>query len=209
MKKIIILMCLFSIFSFGEQYKITKNPNVKLEKSEMNEESLKLKKAINDFRKKQDEEKDRIMMRYNQNVNPEVKQKVAELSAQTADLNKKIRAKKILEIKDVKFLTNTKAEVFYNVKEPDIGEYLENIKFSKKIEEKITKKLGYKFDEKNMKKLTRAQIDELDRWFVSEFKSEVEKMLSSKNIYYLTTEYKIIFIKNKGNWEVEDFEELD
>lgn len=175
----------------------------------MNEESLKLKKAINDFRKKQDEEKDRIMMRYNQNVNPEVKQKVAELSAQTADLNKKIRAKKILEIKDVKFLTNTKAEVFYNVKEPDIGEYLENIKFSKKIEEKITKKLGYKLDEKNMKKLTRAQIDELDRWFVSEFKSEVEKMLSSKNIYYLTTEYKIIFIKNKGNWEVEDFEELD
>ena len=73
MKKIIILMCLFSIFSFGEQYKITKNSNVKLEKSEMNEESLKLKKAINDFRKKQDEEKDRIMMRYNQNVNPEVK----------------------------------------------------------------------------------------------------------------------------------------
>ena len=95
------------------------------------------------------------------------------------------------------------------MKEPDIGEYLENIKFSKKIEEKIIKKLGYKLDEKNMKKLTRAQIDELDRWFVSEFKSEVEKMLSSKNIYYLTTEYKIIFIKNKGNWEVEDFEELD
>ena len=149
MKKVMILfLVIFSLsFSFElkkENFKITKNKSLKLSEEEMKNQSEKVVEVFNKEISDKIESKNKVI-KYSENTNLETGKKNFKVNMPNVLMNNKVYEKTIYEIENINFISKNKVEIIYIEKSPNIFEIMFSEEFNKKLEDKVSKELGYKF----------------------------------------------------------------
>ena len=213
MRKILILF--FIIFSLShsfelkkENFKITKNKNLKILETEMKSQS---DKVIEVFHKKisdRIESKNKII-RYSENTNLETGEKNLKVNLPDILLNNKFYEKTIFEIERVNFSSKNKAEIIYIEKSPNMDEVMFSDEFEKILTDKVSEKLGYKLDKEKIQNLSNEEKIKVNIIIFSEYQNEMLKRLDNNQFEYEIEKKKMIFQKNKEEWEYKDEETLE
>lgn len=213
MRKILILF--FIIFSLShsfelkkENFKITKNKNLKILETEMKSQS---DKVIEVFHKKisdRIESKNKII-RYSENTNLETGEKNLKVNLPDILLNNKFYEKTIFEIEGVNFSSKNKAEVIYIEKSPNMVEVMFSDEFEETLIDKVSEKLGYELDKEKIQNLSNEEKIKVNTIIFSEYQKEMLKRLDNNQFEYETEKKKMIFQKNKEEWEYKDEETLE
>jgi len=147
MRKILILF--FIIFSLShsfelkkENFKITKNKNLKILETEMKSQSDEVVEVFHKEISDRIESKNKII-RYSENTNLETGEKNLKVNLPDILLNNKFYEKTIFEIEGVNFSSKNKAEVIYIEKSPNMDEVMFSDEFEKILIDKVSEKLGY------------------------------------------------------------------
>lgn len=213
MKKILILfLVVFSLsFSFElkkENFKITKNKSLKLSEEEMKNQSEKVVEVFNKEISDRIESKNKII-RYSENTNLETGEKNLKVNLPDILLNNKFYEKTIFEIEGVNFSSKNKAEVIYIEKSPNMDEVIFSDEFEKILIDKVSEKLGYELDKEKIQNLSNEEKIKVNTIIFSEYQKEMLKRLDNNQFEYETEKKKMIFQKNKEEWEYKDEEILE
>jgi len=213
MRKILILF--FIIFSLShsfelkkENFKITKNKNLKILETEMKSQSDKVVEVFHKEISDRIESKNKII-RYSENTNLETGEKNLKVNLPDILLNNKFYEKTIFEIEGVNFSSKNKAEVIYIEKSPNMDEVMFSDEFEETLIDKVSEKLGYKLDKEKIQNLSNEEKIKVNTIIFSEYQKEMLKRLDNNQFEYETEKKKMIFQKNKEEWEYKDEEILE
>ena len=213
MRKILILF--FIIFSLShsfelkkENFKITKNKNLKILETEMKSQSDKVVEVFHKEISDRIESKNKII-RYSENTNLETGEKNLKVNLPDVLLNNKFYEKTIFEIEGVNFSSKNKAEVIYIEKSPNMDEVIFSDEFEKILMDKVSEKLGYELDKEKIQNLSNEEKIKVNIIIFSEYQNEMLKRLDNNQFEYETEKKKMIFQKNKEEWEYKDEETLE
>ncbi len=208
MRKILILF--FIIFSLShsfevkkENFKITKNKNLKILEAEMKSQSNKVVEVFHKEILDRIESKNKIIG-YSENTNLETGEKNLKVNLPDVLLNNKFYEKTIFEIKGVNFSSKNKVEVIYIEKSPNMDEVMFSDEFEKILTDKVSEKLGYKLDKEKIQNLSNEEKIKVNIIIFSEYQKEMLKRLDNNQFEYETEKKKMIFQKNKEEWEYKD-----
>lgn len=196
MKKLLVIMLFaLSLQIFGQGYQVTKGKNVTLSAEQIEVENKKIERAVNEDVKRFIKE---IMPSIGQNEMREIKdegEKKAEESIMNgffsffSELSDGLK----FDIKNIKYISNTKAFVTYEVTAPDMDKILNK----KEIENKCLKKYGKELSDSEALKV------------VMEISKEMLKE-GMKNPKNYTTEKVTVQLNKVGNeWKFKDEEEVE
>ena len=213
MRKILILF--FIIFSLShsfelkkENFKITKNKNLKILETEMKSQSDKVVEVFHKEISDRIESKNKII-RYSENTNLETGEKNLKVNLPDILLNNKFYEKTIFEIEGVNFSSKNKAEVIYIEKSPNMDEVIFSDEFEETLIDKVSEKLGYELDKEKIQHLSNEEKIKVNTIIFSEYQKEMLKRLDNNQFEYETEKKKMIFQKNKEEWEYKDEEILE
>ena len=213
MRKILILF--FIIFSLShsfelkkENFKITKNKNLKILETEMKSQSDKVVEVFHKEISDRIESKNKII-RYSENTNLETGEKNLKVNLPDILLNNKFYEKTIFEIEGVNFSSKNKAEVIYIEKSPNMDEVMFSDEFEETLIDKVSEKLGYELDKEKIQNLSNEEKIKVNTIIFSEYQKEMLKRLDNNQFEYETEKKKMIFQKNKEEWEYKDEEILE
>ena len=213
MRKILILF--FIIFSLShsfevkkENFKITKNKNLKILEAEMKSQSDKVVEVFHKEISDRIESKNKIIG-YSENTNLETGEKNLKVNLPDVLLNNKFYEKTIFEIKGVNFSSKNKVEVIYIEKSPNMDEVMFSDEFEKILTDKVSEKLGYKLDKEKIQNLSNEEKIKVNIIIFSEYQKEMLNRLDNNQFEYETEKKKMIFQKNKEEWEYKDEEILE
>ena len=213
MRKILILF--FIIFSLShsfelkkENFKITKNKNLKILETEMKSQSDEVVEVFHKEISDRIESKNKII-RYSENTNLETGEKNLKVNLPDILLNNKFYEKTIFEIKGVNFSSKNEVEVIYIEKSPNMDEVMFSDEFEKILTDKVSEKLGYKLDKEKIQNLSNEEKIKVNTIIFSEYQKEMLKRLDNNQFKYETEKKKMIFQKNKVEWEYKDEETLE
>ena len=213
MRKILILF--FIIFSLSysfevkkENFKITKNKNLKILETEMKSQSDKVVEVFHKEISDRIESKNKII-RYSENTNLETGEKNLKVNLPDILLNNKFYEKTIFEIEGVNFSSKNKAEVIYIEKSPNMDEVMFSDEFEKILIDKVSEKLGYELDKEKIQNLSNEEKIKVNTIIFSEYQKEMLKRLDNNQFEYETEKKKMIFQKNKEEWKYKDEETLE
>ena len=213
MRKILILF--FIIFSLShsfelkkENFKITKNKNLKILETEMKSQSDEVVEVFHKEISDRIESKNKII-RYSENTNLETGEKNLKVNLPDILLNNKFYEKTIFEIEGVNFSSKNKAEVIYIEKLPNMDEVMFSDEFEKILIDKVSEKLGYELDKEKIQNLSNEEKIKVNTIIFSEYQKEMLKRLDNNQFKYETEKKKMIFQKNKVEWEYKDEETLE
>ena len=213
MRKILILF--FIIFSLSysfevkkENFKITKNKNLKILEAEMKSQSDKVVEVFHKEISDRIESKNKIIG-YSENTNLETGEKNLKVNLPDVLLNNKFYEKTIFEIKGVNFSSKNKAEIIYIEKSPNMDEVMFSDEFEKILTDKVSEKLGYKLDKEKIQNLSNEEKIKVNIIIFSEYQKEMLNRLDNNQFEYETEKKKMIFQKNKEEWEYKDEEILE
>ena len=213
MRKILILF--FIIFSLShsfelkkENFKITKNKNLKILEAEMKSQSDKVVEVFHKEISDRIESKNKIIG-YSENTNLETGEKNLKVNLPDILLNNKFYEKTIFEIKGVNFSSKNKVEVMYIEKSPNMYEVMFSDEFEKILTDKVSEKLGYKLDKEKIQNLSNEEKIKVNIIIFSEYQKEMLNRLDNNQFEYETEKKKMIFQKNKEEWEYKDEETLE
>ena len=213
MRKILILF--FIIFSLShsfevkkENFKITKNKNLKILEAEMKSQSDKVVEVFHKEISDRIESKNKIIG-YSENTNVETGEKNLKVNLPDVLLNNKFYEKTIFEIKGVNFSSKNKVEVIYIEKSPNMDEVMFSDEFEKILTDKVSEKLGYKLDKEKIQNLSNEEKIKVNIIIFSEYQKEMLNRLDNNQFEYETEKKKMIFQKNKEEWEYKDEEILE
>ena len=213
MRKILILF--FIIFSLShsfelkkENFKITKNKNLKILEAEMKSQSDKVVEVFHKEISDRIESKNKII-RYSENTNLETGEKNLKVNLPDILLNNKFYEKTIFEIEGVNFSSKNKAEVIYIEKSPNMDEVMFSDEFEETLIDKVSEKLGYELDKEKIQNLSNEEKIKVNTIIFSEYQKEMLKRLDNNQFEYETEKKKMIFQKNKEEWEYKDEEILE
>ena len=213
MRKILILF--FIIFSLShsfelkkENFKITKNKNLKILEAEMKSQSDKVVEVFHKEISDRIESKNKIIG-YSENTNLETGGKNLKVNLPDILLNNKFYEKTIFEIERVNFSSKNKAEIIYIEKSPNMGEVMFSDEFEKILTDKVSEKLGYKLDKEKIQNLSNEEKIKVNIIIFSEYQNEMLKRLGNNQFEYEIEKKKMIFQKNKEEWEYKDEEILE
>ena len=196
MKKLLMIMLFaFSLQIFGQGYQVTKGKNVTLSAEQIEMENKEIERTVNEDVKRFIKE---IMPSIGQNEMKEIKdeeEKKAEESIMNgffsffSELSDGLK----FDIKNIKYISNTKAFVTYEVTAPDVDKILNK----KEIENKYLKKYGKELNDSEALKV------------VMEISKEMLKE-GMKNPKNYTTEKVTVQLNKLGNeWKFKDEEEVE
>ena len=213
MKKILILfLVIFSLsFSFElkkENFGIMKNKSLKLSEEEMKNQSEKVVEVFNKEISDRIESKNKGLG-YSENTNLETGEKNFKVNVPNVLMNNKVYEKTIYEIEKINFISKNKVEVIYTEKSPNIFEIMFSEEFNKKLEDKVSKELGYKLDKEKIQKLSDEERLKANAIILSEYQNEMIKRLDNNEFEYETEKRKMILEKNQKEWEYKDEETLE
>ena len=213
MRKILILF--FIIFSLShsfelkkENFKITKNKNLKILEAEMKSQSDKVVEVFHKEISDRIESKNKIIG-YSENTNLETGGKNLKVNLPDILLNNKFYEKTIFEIERVNFSSKNKAEIIYIEKSPNMDEVMFSDEFEKILTDKVSEKLGYKLDKEKIQNLSNEEKIKVNIIIFSEYQKEMLNRLDNNQFEYETEKKKMIFQKNKEEWEYKDEETLE
>ena len=213
MRKILILF--FIIFSLShsfevkkENFKITKNKNLKILEAEMKSQSDKVVEVFHKEISDRIESKNKIIG-YSENTNLETGEKNLKVNLPDVLLNNKFYEKTIFEIKGVNFSSKNKVEVIYIEKSPNMDEVMFSDEFENILTDKVSEKLGYKLDKEKIQNLSNEEKIKVNIIIFSEYQKEMLNRLDNNQFEYETEKKKMIFQKNKEEWEYKDEEILE
>ena len=213
MRKILILF--FIIFSLShsfelkkENFKITKNKNLKILETEMKSQSDKVVEVFHKEISDRIESKNKII-RYSENTNLETGEKNLKVNLPDILLNNKFYEKTIFEIEGVNFSSKNKAEVIYIEKSPNMDEVIFSDEFEKILMDKVSEKLGYELDKEKIQNLSNEEKIKVNTIIFFEYQKEMLKRLDNNQFEYETEKKKMIFQKNKEEWKYKDEETLE
>jgi len=213
MRKILILF--FIIFSLShsfelkkENFKITKNKNLKILETEMKSQSDKVVEVFHKEISDRIESKNKII-RYSENTNLETGEKNLKVNLPDILLNNKFYEKTIFEIEGVNFSSKNKAEVIYIEKSPNMDEVMFSDEFEETLIDKVSEKLGYELDKEKIQNLSNEEKIKVNTIIFSEYQKEMLKRLDNNQFEYETEKKKMIFQKNKEEWKYKDEETLE
>lgn len=213
MRKILILF--FIIFSLShsfelkkENFKITKNKNLKILETEMKSQSDEVVEVFHKEISDRIESKNKII-RYSENTNLETGEKNLKVNLPDILLNNKFYEKTIFEIEGVNFSSKNKAEVIYIEKSPNMDEVMFSDEFEKILIDKVSEKLGYELDKEKIQNLSNEEKIKVNTIIFSEYQKEMLKRLDNNQFEYETEKKKMIFQKNKEEWKYKDEETLE
>ena len=194
-KLLLIVLFTFSLQIFGQGYQVTKGKNVTLSAEQIEVENKKIERTVNEDVKRFIKE---IMPSIGQNEMREIKdeeEKKAEESIMNgffsffSELSDGLK----FDIKNIKYISNTKAFVTYEVTAPDVDKILNK----KEIENKCLKKYGKELSDSEALKV------------VMEISKEMLKE-GMKNPKNYTTEKVTVQLNKVGNeWKFKDEEEVE
>ena len=213
MKKVMILfLVIFSLsFSFElkkENFKITKNKSLKLSEEEMKNQSEKVVEVFNKEISDKIESKNKVI-KYSENTNLETGKKNFKVNMPNVLMNNKVYEKTIYKIEKINFISKTKVEITYTEKSPNIFEIIFSEEFNKKLEDKVSKKLGYKLDKEKIQKLSDEERLKANVIILSESRNEMLKRLENNQFEYMTEKTKMILERKKKEWEYKNEETLE
>lgn len=213
MKKILILfLVVFSLnFSFElkkENFEITKNKSLKLSEEEMKNQSEKVVEVFNKEISDRIESKNKGIG-YSENTNLETGEKNFKVNVPNVLMNNKVYEKTIYEIEKINFISKNKVEVIYTEKSPNIFEIMFSEEFNKKLEDKVSKELGYKLDKEKIQKLSDEERLKANVIILSESQNEMLKRLDNNQFEYMTEKTKMILERKKKEWEYKNEETLE
>ena len=196
MKKLLMIMLFaFSLQIFGQGYQVTKGKNITLSAEQIEMENKEIERTVNEDVKRFIKE---IMPSIGQNEMKEIKdeeEKKAEESIMNgffsffSELSDGLK----FDIKNIKYISNTKAFVTYEVTAPDVDKILNK----KEIENKYLKKYGKELNDSEALKV------------VMEISKEMLKE-GMKNPKNYTTEKVTVQLNKVGNeWKFKDEEEVE
>jgi hypothetical protein len=213
MRKILILF--FIIFSLShsfelkkENFKITKNKNLKILETEMKSQSDKVVEVFHKEISDRIESKNKII-RYSENTNLETGEKNLKVNLPDILLNNKFYEKTIFEIEGVNFSSKNKAEVIYIEKSPNMDEVMFSDEFEETLIDKVSEKLGYELDKEKIQNLSNEEKIKVNTIIFSEYQKKMLKRLDNNQFEYETEKKKMIFQKNKEEWKYKDEEILE
>ena len=213
MRKILILF--FIIFSLShsfelkkENFKITKNKNLKILETEMKSQSDEVVEVFHKEISDRIESKNKIIQ-YSENTNLETGEKNLKVNLPDILLNNKFYEKTIFEIEGVNFSSKNKAEVIYIEKSPNMDEVMFSDEFEKILIDKVSEKLGYELDKEKIQNLPNEEKIKVNTIIFSEYQKEMLKRLDNNQFEYETEKKKMIFQKNKEEWKYKDEETLE
>ena len=213
MRKILILF--FIIFSLShsfelkkENFKITKNKNLKILETEMKSQSDKVVEVFHKEISDRIESKNKIIQ-YSENTNLETGEKNLKVNLPDILLNNKFYEKTIFEIEGVNFSSKNKAEVIYIEKSPHMDEVMFSDEFEEILIDKVSEKLGYELDKEKIQNLSNEEKIKVNTIIFSEYQKEMLKRLDNNQFEYETEKKKMIFQKIKEEWKYKDEETLE
>ena len=143
MKKLItIILFIFSLQIFAGQYQVTKQKNITLSKEQIEVENKKIEKTVNEFPQKFVKEmKPYYFGLDNQVSSSDTKEKEFEqlMIKGLYDFISEIYSNTKFDVKNIKYLSNTKVSVTYEVVIPDSDKILDD----KEMKKRFFKKYGY------------------------------------------------------------------
>ncbi len=154
MKKLItIILFTFSLQIFAQQYQVTKQKNVTLSAQQIEVENKKIEEIVNEYPKEMLKKTIQyyfsIGSRVNSNMNKEEKENVQLLSRELSDFFSEMLDNSKFNVKNIKYLSNTKVTVTYEVIFPDPDKILDD----KEMKKRFLKKYGYELkDDENFVK---------------------------------------------------------
>ena len=194
-KLLLIVLFTFSLQIFGQGYQVTKGKNVILSAEQIEMENKEIERTVNEDVKRFIKE---IMPSIGQNEMKEIKdeeEKKAEESIMNgffsffSELSDGLK----FDIKNIKYISNEKAFVTYEVTAPDVDKILNK----KEIENKYLKKYGKELNDSEALKV------------VMEISKEMLKE-GMKNPKNYTTEKVTVQLNKVGNeWKFKDEEEVE
>ena len=213
MKKILILfLIVFSLsFSFElkkQNFKITKNKSLKLSEEEMKNESKEAIKVLNKKISDRIESKNKGI-EYSENTNLETGEKNFKVNVPNVLMNNKVYEKTIYKIEKINFISKNKVEITYTEKSPNIFEIMFSEEFNKKLEDKVSKELGYKLDKEKIQKLSNEERLKANVIILSESRNEMLKRLENNQFEYMTEKTKMILERKKKEWEYKNEKTLE
>ena len=213
MKKILILfLIVFSLsFSFElkkQNFKITKNKSLKLSEEEMKNESKEAIKVLNKKISDRIESKNKGI-EYSENTNLETGEKNFKVNVPDVLMNNKVYEKTIYKIEKINFISKNKVEITYTEKSPNIFEIMFSEEFNKKLEDKVSKELGYKLDKEKIQKLSNEERLKANVIILSESRNEMLKRLENNQFEYMTEKTKMILERKKKEWEYKNEKTLE
>ena len=81
--------------------------------------------------------------------------------------------------------------------------------FEKILTDKVSEKLGYKLDKEKIQNLSNEEKIKVNIIIFSEYQNEMLKRLDNNQFEYEIEKKKMIFQKNKEEWEYKDEETLE
>ena len=213
MRKILILFFIIFYLSHSfevkkENFKITKNKNLKILEAEMKSQSDKVVEVFHKEISDRIESKNKIIG-YSENTNLETGEKNLKVNLPDVLLNNKFYEKTIFEIKGVNFSSKNKVEVIYIEKSPNMDEVMFSDEFEKILTDKVSEKLGYKLDKEKIQNLSNEEKIKVNIIIFSEYQKEILNRLDNNQFEYETEKKKMIFQKNKEEWKYKDEETLE
>ena len=205
MKKLItIILFVFSIQIFAGQYQVTKQKNVTLSKEQIEVENKKIEETVNNYINMSFKEYLSIFSEVKNSINIDKSNKVEEnyiyrtfleLYSQMFNL---IAENTKIEIKNIKYLSNTKVIVKCEIITPAFDN-LNNLN-----EKEIEKKLTEKYDLNKLKNMNEKEmLSEFLTFSIDLMKKEFKKKPS-----YEITKKDIILERNGNNWKSKEYEKI-
>ena len=144
MKKLItIILFIFSLQIFAEQYQVIKQKNVTLSKEQIDLENKKIEETVSKFPKKVLKEMISyyfsVASKVNNEMSKEEKESMQLLSKELLSFFSEIFDNSKFNVKTIKYLSNTKVSVTYEVVIPDSDKILDD----KEMKKRFFKKYGY------------------------------------------------------------------
>lgn len=205
MKKLItIILFTFSLSIFAQQYQVTKQKNVTLSKEQIEEENKKIEETINNYINKGFKEYFSIFSDAKNFVNTDKDRNSEEIYLYKtflefySQLSNLITENSKIEIKNIKYLSNSKAFVKCEIITPAFD------KFDNLNEKEIEKKLAEKYD---LNKLKNMNEKEMLSEFLN-FSIDLMKKEFKENPSYEITKKDIILEKTGNSWKSKEYEKM-
>ena len=204
MKKLItIILFVFSIQIFAGQYQVIKQKNVTLSKEQIDLENKKIEETVSKYPKKVLKEMISyyfsVASKVNNEMSKEEKESMQLLSKELLSFFSKIFDNSKFNVKTIKYLSNTKVSVTYEVVIPDSDKILDE----KEIKKRFFKKYGYEIkDDEDF-----FSLSEVKKW--KDIMNEMlrEGMRNPKN--YVTDKVTNELNKIGNDWKFKDAEKFE
>ena len=204
MKKLItIILFIFSMQIFAGQYQVIKQKNVTLSKEQIDLENKKIEETVSKYPKKVLQEMISYYFSVSNKVNNEMSKEAKEsmqlLSKELPSFFSEIFDNSKFNVKTVKYLSNTKVSVTYEVVILDLDKILDE----KEIKKRFFKKYGYEIkDDEDF-----FSLSEVKKW--KDIMNEMlrEGMRNPKN--YVTDKVTDELNKIGNEWKFKDAEKFE